>query len=76
MLSHINVLKLDSINQSNQDRLTNIYETVFFYSSYEDITIFFNLAFQDAVVARQFKENPKLFKDTAMYWSHVHAGGK
>jgi len=29
---------------------------------------------QDAVVARQFKENPKLFKDTAMYWSHVHAG--
>nr|XP_027220212.1 ubiquitin-conjugating enzyme E2 K-like [Penaeus vannamei] len=29
---------------------------------------------QDAVVARQFKENHPLFLQTAQYWSHVHAG--
>ncbi|XP_069939358.1 ubiquitin-conjugating enzyme E2 K isoform X1 [Cherax quadricarinatus] len=29
---------------------------------------------QDAVVARQFKENHALFLQTAQYWSHVHAG--
>lgn len=30
---------------------------------------------QDAVVAKQFKENHALFLQTAQYWSHVHAGG-
>lgn len=30
---------------------------------------------QDAVVAKQFKENHPLFLETAQYWSHVHAGG-
>lgn len=30
---------------------------------------------QDAVVAKQFKENHALFLETAQYWSHVHAGG-
>ncbi|XP_042237284.1 ubiquitin-conjugating enzyme E2 K-like [Homarus americanus] len=29
---------------------------------------------QDAVVARQFKENHALFLQTAQYWSHVHGG--
>lgn len=29
---------------------------------------------QDAVVAKQFKENHALFLQTAQYWSHVHAG--
>lgn len=31
---------------------------------------------QDAVVAKQFKENHTLFLQTAQYWSHVHAGGE
>lgn len=30
---------------------------------------------QDAVVAKQFKENHALFLQTAQFWSHVHAGG-
>lgn len=30
---------------------------------------------QDAVVARQYKENQDLFVRTAEYWTHVHAGG-
>ncbi|KAK3597675.1 hypothetical protein CHS0354_040049 [Potamilus streckersoni] len=30
---------------------------------------------QDAVVAKQYKENPKIFQDTAKHWTHVYAGG-
>lgn len=30
---------------------------------------------QDAVVAKQFKENPEMFKLTAKYWAHAYAGG-
>lgn len=30
---------------------------------------------QDAVVARQYKENYPLFVKTAQYWTHFHAGG-
>jgi len=30
---------------------------------------------QDAVVAKQFKENPDVFKRTALYWASVYAGG-
>jgi len=30
---------------------------------------------QDAVVARQFKENPLIFKSTAQYWTGLYAGG-
>ncbi|KAH9373422.1 ubiquitin conjugating enzyme 4 [Amblyomma americanum] len=30
---------------------------------------------QDAVVARQFKENPEMFKLTAQHWAQVYAGG-
>jgi len=30
---------------------------------------------QDAVVARQHKENYELFKETARHWSNVYAGG-
>lgn len=29
---------------------------------------------QDAVVAKQFKENPEMFKLTAKHWSHIYAG--
>ncbi|CAN8006126.1 unnamed protein product [Ixodes hexagonus] len=31
---------------------------------------------QDAVVARQFKENPEMFKLTAQHWAQVYAGGR
>jgi len=30
---------------------------------------------QDAVVARQFKENPEMFRLTAKHWTTVYAGG-
>lgn len=30
---------------------------------------------QDAVVARQYKENHSLFFKTAEYWTYFHAGG-
>ncbi|XP_064481633.1 ubiquitin-conjugating enzyme E2-22 kDa-like [Ornithodoros turicata] len=30
---------------------------------------------QDAVVARQYKENPEMFKLTAQHWAQVYAGG-
>lgn len=30
---------------------------------------------QDAVVARQFKENLEMFQMTARHWTHVYAGG-
>jgi ubiquitin-conjugating enzyme (huntingtin interacting protein 2) len=30
---------------------------------------------QDAVVARQFKEDPSIFKSTAQHWTAVYAGG-
>jgi len=30
---------------------------------------------QDAVVARQFKENMEMFQITARHWTHVYAGG-
>ncbi|KAL3879174.1 hypothetical protein ACJMK2_031483 [Sinanodonta woodiana] len=29
---------------------------------------------QDAVVAKQYKENPKIFQDTAKHWTHIFAG--
>ncbi|CAL4091586.1 unnamed protein product [Meganyctiphanes norvegica] len=29
---------------------------------------------QDAVVARQYKENYPLFQQTAQFWAHIHAG--
>lgn len=31
---------------------------------------------QDAVVARQFKENNEMFQLTAKHWTNVYAGGK
>ena len=30
---------------------------------------------QDAVVARQYKDNPSIFRSTAQYWTGVYAGG-
>lgn len=30
---------------------------------------------QDAVVAKQFKENPEMFSSTARHWTNVYAGG-
>lgn len=30
---------------------------------------------QDAVVARQFKEHPDLFRQTAKHWTSAYAGG-
>ena len=30
---------------------------------------------QDAVVAKQFKENPKIFFQTARHWTNIYAGG-
>ncbi|KAL1774917.1 ubiquitin-conjugating enzyme E2 K isoform X1 [Sigmodon hispidus] len=29
---------------------------------------------QDAVVANQYKQNPEMFKQTAVLWAHVYAG--
>lgn len=31
---------------------------------------------QDAVVARQYKEHPEMFRQTAKHWTYVYAGGK
>ena len=31
---------------------------------------------QDAVVARQYKEDPELYKKTARHWAQVYAGGE
>ena len=31
---------------------------------------------QDAVVAKQYKENPKIFHETAKHWTNIYAGGK
>ena len=31
---------------------------------------------QDAVVAKQYKENPEIFKKTARHWTSIHASGK
>ena len=31
---------------------------------------------QDAVVAKQYKESPDVFRRTALYWASVYAGGK
>lgn len=31
---------------------------------------------QDAVVAKQFKENVEMFQSTAKHWTNVYAGGK
>ena len=30
---------------------------------------------QDAVVAKQFKENPEVFRMTARHWTNAYAGG-
>ncbi|XP_012349880.1 ubiquitin-conjugating enzyme E2-22 kDa isoform X2 [Apis florea] len=30
---------------------------------------------QDAVVARQYKEHPEMFRQTAKHWTYVYAGG-
>ncbi|KAL5011398.1 hypothetical protein ScPMuIL_009949 [Solemya velum] len=30
---------------------------------------------QDAVVAKQYKENPKIFQQTARHWTNIFAGG-
>ena len=30
---------------------------------------------QDAVVAKQYKENPKIFHETAKHWTNIYAGG-
>lgn len=30
---------------------------------------------QDAVVAKQYKENPEIFRSTASHWTNVYAGG-
>ena len=30
---------------------------------------------QDAVVAKQYKENPKIFFQTARHWTNIYAGG-
>nr|XP_006001553.1 PREDICTED: ubiquitin-conjugating enzyme E2 K isoform X3 [Latimeria chalumnae] len=29
---------------------------------------------QDAVVARQYKESPEMFQQTARFWAHIYAG--
>lgn len=31
---------------------------------------------QDAVVAKQYKENPDIFRKTAKHWSNIYAGCK
>ena len=31
---------------------------------------------QDAVVAKQYKEEPEIFKLTARHWTNVYAGGE
>ena len=31
---------------------------------------------QDAVVARQYKEFPEIFRQTAKHWANIYAGGK
>ena len=31
---------------------------------------------QDAVVARQYKEDPELYRKTARHWAQVYAGGE
>lgn len=31
---------------------------------------------QDAVVAKQYKEHPEMFRQTATHWTFVYAGGK
>jgi len=31
---------------------------------------------QDAVVAKQYKENPAIFQQTARHWTNVYAGGE
>ena len=31
---------------------------------------------QDAVVAKQYKETPDIFKMTARHWANIYAGGK
>ena len=31
---------------------------------------------QDAVVAKQYKEHPDIFRKTAAHWSKIYAGGK
>ena len=31
---------------------------------------------QDAVVAKQYKDSPELYRKTANHWSQVYAGGK
>ena len=31
---------------------------------------------QDAVVAKQFKDNPDVFKITAIHWANIYAGGR
>ena len=31
---------------------------------------------QDAVVARQYKEDPEMYKKTAKHWAQVYAGGE
>lgn len=31
---------------------------------------------QDAVVARQYKEHPEMFRQTAKHWTYVYAGGE
>ncbi|XP_043285918.1 ubiquitin-conjugating enzyme E2-22 kDa isoform X1 [Venturia canescens] len=31
---------------------------------------------QDAVVAKQYKENPEMFRQTAKHWTSVYAGGR
>lgn len=30
---------------------------------------------QDAVVAKQYKEHPEMFRQTAKHWTSVYAGG-
>lgn len=30
---------------------------------------------QDAVVAKQYKENPEIFRKTAIHWTSIHASG-
>lgn len=31
---------------------------------------------QDAVVAKQYKDHPEMFRQTAKHWTFVYAGGK
>lgn len=31
---------------------------------------------QDAVVAKQYKDQPEMFRQTAKHWTSVYAGGK